>query len=64
MAFTPPDLLASVIAAYTSGLTAAYGLTIQNGGTRVRVATGCLRTCSRNLSWICRQTPLRRQNQK
>jgi len=36
------DLLASVIAAHASRLTGAYGLTIQNRGTRVRVATRCL----------------------
>jgi hypothetical protein len=51
MAFAPPDLLASVIAAHTARLTAAYGLTIQNRGTRVRVAPpAASRSCSRNLS--------------
>src|ERR1700733_4039293 len=42
MPFAPPVFLPSVIAAHTSRLTGAYGLTIQNRGTRVRVATRCL----------------------
>ena len=42
MPFAPLDLLASVIAAYPSRFTGAYGLTIQNRGTRVWIATCCL----------------------
>jgi hypothetical protein len=42
MPFAPTDLLASVIAARPSRLTAACGLTIQNRSTRIRVATRCL----------------------
>src|SRR5580700_8994233 len=38
----PFDLLASVIAAHPTRHPATYGLTIQNRGTRVGVATCCL----------------------
>ena len=42
MPFASPDFLASVIAAHPSRFAGAYGLTIQKGGTRIRVATRCL----------------------